>query len=133
MRDPHAPAPPVASACPTCRARAEEGSLFCARCGAFLRGDGKTPDGLNMPLVQLLSEIAHLQRDLLRQFRQGHILQARQFERALQAQAQQLEKTLAHTAQQTQSSEQRLQFWQRLTAGLAAFAGLVLVATQLAG
>ena len=55
MRDPHAPAPPAASACPTCRARAEESALFCARCGAFLRGDGKTPDGLNMPLVQLLS------------------------------------------------------------------------------
>ena len=83
-------------------------------------------------MVQLLGEITHLQRDLLRQFRQGQALQARQFERALQAQALQLEKTLEHTSQRVESSEERLQVWQKWTAGLAAAVlFLLLLASQL--
>ncbi len=132
MPNMEAPAP-AGSACPVCGTRGHDAALFCSRCGAYVKGDGKSPQSLNFPLVHLLSEIAQLQRDLLRQFRQGHALQARQFERALQAQAQQLEKTLAHGSRQAEQSEERIQFWQRLTAGLAALVFVVLVGVQLAG
>jgi hypothetical protein len=127
-----------------------EGAIFCAACGAFLKDEnGRRPkretktavsnghpalgvDAVERSMVQLLGEITHLQRDLLRQFRQGQALQARQFERALQAQALQLEKTLAHTSQRVESSEARLQVWQKWTAGLAAAVlVLLVVASQL--
>jgi hypothetical protein len=141
--------PPAAAkgVCPVCTTRATEGAIFCAACGAFLKSeDGRQKKGqtrtavangggtsplttatLDYSFVQLLGEITHLQRDLLRQFRQGQALQARQFERALQAQAMQLEKTLAHTAERVESSELRLQVWQRWTAGLAAAILVLLV------
>ncbi|TMB67081.1 MAG: hypothetical protein E6J43_09535 [Chloroflexi bacterium] len=137
------------SGCPVCGSRAQAGSLFCAACGAFL----KTEDGrrtkkretrtavanghsADVPgdysLVQLLGEVAHLQRDLLKQFRQGQAVQARQFSRALEAQALQLDKALAHAAGQVEASEQRLLLWQRWAAGLAAAVVFVLVvSTQL--
>ena len=140
------PLKPVGSVCPVCATRAAEGAIFCAACGAFLKGEtGRRPqkretktaigngrtsltaDALEHSMVQLLGEITHLQRDLLRQFRQGQALQARQFERALQAQALQLEKTLEHTSQRVESSEARLQVWQKWTAGLAAAVLFLLV------
>ena len=136
--------------CPVCATRAADGAIFCAACGAFLKDEnGRRPkretktaigngrpsvatDVMEHSMVQLLGEITHLQRDLLRQFRQGQALQARQFERALQAQALQLEKTLAHTAERVDSSEARLQIWQKWTAGLgAAVLVLLVVASQL--
>jgi len=142
--------PPAASksACPVCSTNAVEGAIFCVACGAFLKSeDGRqkksqsrtavanggpvsaspSASTLDYSFVQLLGEITHLQRDLLRQFRQGQALQARQFERALQAQALQLEKTLAHTSERVESSELRLQVWQRWTAGLAAAILVLLV------
>jgi hypothetical protein len=148
------PLTPARGNCPVCATRAEEGALFCAACGAFLKDEngrrpqkreGKTAtvavtngrpatgtDVVDHSMVQLLGEITQLQRDLLRQFRQGQALQARQFERALQAQALQLEKTLAHTSQRVESSEERLQVWQKWTAGLAAAVlFLLVVALQL--
>ncbi|HEV8573230.1 MAG TPA: hypothetical protein VGR43_00840 [Dehalococcoidia bacterium] len=149
------PLPQAKGACPVCGSRPEGAALFCAACGAFLKtDDGRRPhkrvtkpaapnghpaaaiaapvDGLDQGFIGLLGEITQLQRDLLRQFRQGQALQARQFERALQAQALQLDKTLAHAANQVQASEQRLQIWQRWTAGLAAAAVvfLLVVASQ---
>jgi hypothetical protein len=136
---------PAKSTCPVCSTRATQGAIFCAACGAFLNDEnGRRPkrepktavsnghpsvsvDAVERSMVQLLGEITHLQRDLLRQFRQGQALQARQFERALQAQALQLEKTLAHTSQRVESSEARLQVWQKWTAGLAAAVLVLLV------
>ncbi len=143
------PATVAASACPVCGARAEAGSLFCAACGAFLTTEdgrrtkkretrtalanghsGDVPGDYS--LVQLLGEVAHLQRDLLKQFRQGQAVQARQFSRALEAQALQLDKALAHAAGQVEASEQRLLLWQRWAAGIAAGCVFVIVlATQL--
>jgi uncharacterized Zn finger protein (UPF0148 family) len=134
-----------------CATRTDEGAIFCAACGAFLKDEnGRRPqkreaktavtngrpsvatDVVEHSMVQLLGEITHLQRDLLRQFRQGQALQARQFEKALQAQALQLEKTLAHTSQRVEASEERLQVWQKWTAGLAAAVlVLLIVAFQL--
>jgi hypothetical protein len=137
------------SACPVCGSRTEAGSLFCAACGAYLKTDdgrrtkkretrtalanghsGDVPGEYS--LVQLLGEVAHLQRDLLKQFRQGQAVQARQFSRALEAQALQLDKALAHAAGQVEASEQRLLLWQRWAAGIAAgCVFLLVVATQL--
>jgi len=143
------PATATGAACPVCGARAEAGSLFCAACGAYLKTDdgrrtkkretrtalanghsGDVPEQYS--LVQLLGEVAHLQRDLLKQFRQGQAVQARQFSRALEAQALQLDKALAHAAGQVEASEQRLLLWQRWAAGIAAGCVFILVvATQL--
>src|SRR5688500_8294262 len=111
------PVTATGAACPVCGSRAEAGSLFCAACGAFLKTEdgrttkkrqtrlavanghtGETPGDYS--LVQLLGEVAHLQRDLLKQFRQGQAVQARQFSRALEAQALHLDKALAHAASQ---------------------------------
>jgi hypothetical protein len=145
------PLTPARGKCPVCATRADEGAVFCAACGAFLKDEnGRRPqkreaktavangrpsvatDMVEHSMVQLLGEITHLQRDLLRQFRQGQALQARQFERALQAQALQLEKTLEHTSQRVDASEERLQVWQKWTAGLAAAVlFLLIVAFQL--
>ena len=145
------PLTPARGACPVCTTRAADGAIFCAACGAFLKDEnGRRPqkretktvvtngrpsvatEVVEHSMVQLLGEITHLQRDLLRQFRQGQALQARQFEKALQAQALQLEKTLEHTSQRVESSEERLQIWQKWTAGLAAAVlFLLLLASQL--
>jgi hypothetical protein len=146
------PLTPARGTCPVCATRTDEGAIFCAACGAFLKDEnGRRPqkretktavttngrpsvatEVVEHSMVQLLGEITHLQRDLLRQFRQGQALQARQFEKALQAQALQLEKTLAHTSQRVESSEERLQVWQKWTAGLAAaLLFLLLLASQL--
>ena len=134
-------------ACPVCGSRAETGALFCAACGAFLKNEdsrrtkktrtavanghsGEAPGEYS--LVSLLGEVAHLQRDLLKQFRQGQAVQARQFARALEAQAVHLDKALAHAAVQIEASEQRLLLWQRWAAGIAAGCVFVIVlATQL--
>jgi len=146
------PAAPNLGDCPVCNTRAPQGSLFCAACGAFLKTeDGRRPqkrdarpatangrpatsatvaaaEGLDFGFVQLMAEITHLQRDLLRQFRQG---QARQFERALQAQALGLEKTLAHVDSRVQASEERLHVWQRWSASLGVVVVvLLLIVTQ---
>jgi hypothetical protein len=147
------PAAPNKGDCPVCNTRAPDGALFCAACGAFLKSeDGRrtqkrearagtangrpvstatttaaVPDSIDFGFVQLMGEITHLQRDLLRQFRQGQAIQARQFERALQAQALSLEKTLAHVDSRVQASEERLQIWQRWSAGLGVAVVLVLL------
>ena len=132
MRYPDAPAPP--DVCPICQSQALDGAMFCARCGTFLRGDGPATDGQGAPMVHLLTQVCALQRELLDQFRAGQALQARQFQRSLRLQSQQLERTLAHTARQAETSEQRVQVWQRWTAGLAAaVVGLAVVVTQIAG
>jgi uncharacterized Zn finger protein (UPF0148 family) len=152
------PAAPNKGDCPVCSTRAADGALFCAACGAFLKSeDGRrtqkrearastangrptvtatttaaVPENIDFGFVQLMGEITQLQRDLLRQFRQGQALQARQFERALQAQALGLEKTLAHVDTRAQASEERLHVWQRWTAGLGvAFVVILLIATQI--
>jgi len=146
------PLTPARDTCPVCTTRAVDGAIFCVACGGFLKDEnGRRPqkreaktavttngrpsvatDVVEHSMVQLLGEITHLQRDLLRQFRQGQALQARQFEKALQAQALQLEKTLEHTSQRVESSEERLQVWQKWTAGLAAAVlFLLLLASQL--
>ena len=133
MADFDAPAR-AASACPICQSAVEEGSLFCARCGIFLKGDGSSSEALNLPLVHLLAQVCALQRDLLRQFRQGQAVQARQFQRALQVQTEHLEKTMAHVANQTETSEQRIRLWQRWVTGLAAaVVVLVIAVVQLTG
>jgi predicted nucleic acid-binding Zn ribbon protein len=135
------------SGCPVCGSRVETGSLFCAACGAFLKtedgrrtkktrtavANGHAAEALgDYSLVQLLGEVAHLQRDLLKQFRQGQAVQARQFARALEAQALHLDKALSHAAAQVEASEQRLLLWQRWAAGIAAGCVFVIVlATQL--
>ena len=138
------PAAVAGSACPVCSSRNDEGSLSCAACGAALKteddrrtkkretrtavANGHLRNGAaGDPLVQLLGEIAQLQRDLQRQFRQAQAIQARQFSRALEAQASQLEKVLAHAADQVEASEERLLLWQRWAAGLAAAVIFVLV------
>jgi hypothetical protein len=138
------PAAVAGSACPVCSSRTEEGSLSCAACGAVLKAEdgprtkkrstrtdvanGHLRNGAaEYPLVQLIGEIAQLQRDLQRQFRQAQAIQARQFSRALEAQASQLEKVLAHAAGQVEASEERLLLWQRWAAGLAAAVIFVLV------
>jgi len=133
MRDFEAPAA-VASVCPICQSHLDEGAPFCARCGTFLRGDGASPEAINLPVVHLLSQVCALQRELLRQFRTGRALQARQFERALRVQGEELQHTLAHAAHQTESQERRLRLWLRWTGALAAaFAAVVVIAAQLAG
>ena len=145
------PLTPALGACPVCTTRAADGAMFCAACGAFLKDDnGRQPkkraaktaetngkssvatDVVEQSMVQLVGEITNLQRDLLRQVGQGQALQARQFEKALQAQVLQLEKMLEHTAERIESSEERLQIWQKWTAGLAtAVLFLLLLASQL--
>lgn len=122
----------VGNACPICQSALEDGDLFCARCGSFLRGDNSSPEALNLPVVHLLTQVCTLQKELLRQFRSGQAIQARQFQRALEVQSGQLETTLAHATTQMESQERRLQMLVRWTTGLAASAvALVFVAIQL--
>ena len=121
----------VGNACPICQSGLEDGDLFCARCGSFLRGDNSSPEALNLPVVHLLTQVCTLQKELLRQFRSGQAIQARQFQRALEVQSGQLETTLAHATTQMESQERRLQMLVRWTTGLAASAvGLVFIAIQ---
>jgi len=121
------------NACPICQSALENGDLFCARCGTFLRGDNSSPEALNLPVIHLLTQVCSLQKDLLRQYRTGQALQARQFQHALKLQADQLEKTLDHAARQSESQERRLQLLVRWIAGLAAAGVAILfIAVQLA-
>jgi hypothetical protein len=121
----------VGNACPICQSGLEDGDLFCARCGSFLRGDNSSPEALNLPVVHLLTQVCTLQKELLRQFRSGQAIQARQFQRALEVQSDQLEKTLAHATTTMESQERRLQLLVKWTAGLAASAvGLIFIAIQ---
>jgi len=116
---------PTNDVCSVCRTRLQENAAFCSGCGAFLKDDGVTPDTSNLPLVNLLSQVCSLQGELLKQFKVGQIQQSRQFRRALQLQSQQLEKTFAHAAAHIESSERRVQLWQRWITGLAV--GVVVV------
>ena len=102
--------------CPNCDAEDLRGARFCPHCGTGLGGNGTAP-AVHAPLVRLLTEVADLQHELLRQF-----------ERAIAAQTENLQHTLEHHSRQSE----RLQTWQKWTAGLAAaFAALVIVVLQL--
>lgn len=122
----------LAAACPTCEASLEEGDLFCGRCGSFLGSDGVSPEAVNVPMVQLLTQVCSLQKDLLRQYRSNQALQARQFQRALELQSGQLEATLSHATATMEMSERRLHQLVRWSASLATFAvALIFIAIQL--
>jgi uncharacterized Zn finger protein (UPF0148 family) len=121
MQEYNAP-PRTKAACPVCQWRLDDGDLFCARCGTFIKGENGSAEALNMPIVHLLTQVASLQQELLRQFRSGQAVQARQFQRALQVQAEQFNRSLAHAAEQTQLQEEKLQRLVRWTAALAALA-----------
>jgi hypothetical protein len=113
--------------CPNCDAEDLRGARFCPHCGTGLGGNGAAP-AVHAPLVRLLTEVADLQHELLRQFEKGRRVYARQFERAIAAQAESLQRTLEHHSRQSE----RLQAWQKWTAGLAAaVAALVVVVLQL--
>ena len=115
--------------CPTCDAEDLRGVRFCPHCGTGLGGNGASP-AVHAPLVRLLGQVADLQRELLRQSEKSRRSHARQFERALAAQTETIQRTLDHHSRQSE----RLQGWQRWTAGLAAAVVLlVVVAVQLAG
>ena len=115
--------------CPNCDAEDLRGVRFCPHCGTGLGGNGTTP-AVHAPLVRLLTEVADLQRELMRQLDKGRRTNARQFERALAAQTDSLQRTLDHHSHQTE----RLQIWQKWTAGLAAAVVLLaVVAVQIAG
>jgi hypothetical protein len=118
--------------CQLCRTENEDGASICTACGAALASNGSRPEAVASPFTLLLADNRNFQRELLQQIRDSQSLQARVFQRALQIQAGQLEKTLGY-ALQTQSTEQRIQFWQRLAVGLAAaVVVLFIVAAQLA-
>ena len=113
--------------CPNCDAEDLRGARFCPHCGTGLGGNG-TASAVHAPLIRLLTEVADLQHELLRQFEKGRRVYARQFERATAAQAESLQRTLEHHSRQSE----RLQAWQKWTAGLAAaVAVLVVVVVQL--
>ncbi len=124
----------LANACPICQTRIENGDLFCARCGNFLRGDNSSPEALNLPVVHLLTQVCSLQKDLLHQYRTGQALQSRQFQQALRLQSEQLNVTLAHASREMESQERKLRVLVGWTGGMAAAAvALVFIAVQLAG
>ncbi len=115
--------------CPNCDAEGLRGSRFCPNCGTGISGNGVAP-AVHAPLVRLLTEVAELQRELLRQFDKGRRSQQRQFERAIAAQTESLRSTLDHHSAQSE----RLQAWQKWTAGLAAAVLVLVVAVvQVAG
>ena len=131
------------AACPTCGSQVGERDVFCSKCGVFLKNENggrdkkrearpQTGAQSDYSFVHLMGEITQLQRDLLRQFRQGQAVQARQFEKALQAQSTNLDKALSHAAAQIEASEQRLSAWQRWAAALgAAVIVLLVIASQI--
>ncbi len=97
--------------------------------GAGLGGNGVGP-AVHAPLVRLLTEVAELQREILRQQEKTRVSHARQFQRAIAAQAESLQHTLEHHSRQSE----RLQAWQKWTAGLgAAVLVLVIIVVQIAG
>ncbi len=115
--------------CPTCDAEDLRGVRFCPHCGTGLGGNGATP-AVHAPLVRLLTEVADLQRELMRQLDKGRRTNARQFDRAIAAQTESLQRTLDHHSRQSE----QLQGWQKWTAALgAAVVLLVVVAVQFAG
>lgn len=115
--------------CPNCDAEDLRGVRFCPHCGTGLGGNGTAP-AVHAPLVRLLTEVADLQHELLRQLEKGRRSNARQFERAIAAQAETLRRTLEHHSRQSE----RLQAWQKWTAGLAAAVVLlVVVVVQIGG
>ncbi len=114
--------------CPNCDAEDLRGARFCPHCGAGLNGNGTAP-AVHAPIVRLLTEVAELQRELLRELDKGRRLHARQFERAIAASTESLRTTLEHHSRQSE----RLTGWQKWTAGLgAAVLVLVILVIQLA-
>src|SRR3989304_9565716 len=99
--------------CPNCDTEDLRGPRFCPPCGTGLGGNGPPP-AVHAPLVRLLTEVADLQHELLRQFDKGRRVYARQFERAIAAQAEALQRTLDDHSRQSE----RLQARQKGTAGL---------------
>ena len=115
--------------CPSCDAEDLRGARFCPHCGTGLGGNGVGP-AVHAPLVRLLTEVADLQREMLRQQEKSRVNHARQFQRAIAAQAESLQYTLEHHSRQSE----RLQAWQKWTAGLgAAVLILVIIVVQIAG
>ncbi len=115
--------------CPNCDAEDLRGARFCPHCGTGLGGNGVGP-AVHAPLVRLLTEVAELQREMLRQHEKGRRSQAQQFQRAIAAQTESLQHTLEHHSRQSE----RLQAWQKWTAGLgAAVLILVIIVIQIAG
>ncbi len=115
--------------CPNCDAEDLRGARFCPHCGTGLGGNGVGP-AVHAPLVRLLTEVAELQREMLRQQEKGRRSQAQQFQRAIAAQTESLQHTLEHHSRQSE----RLQAWQKWTAGLgAAVLMLVVIVVQIAG
>ncbi len=115
--------------CPNCDAEDLRGARFCPHCGTGLGGDGVGP-AVHAPLVRLLTEVAELQREMLRQQEKDRRSLAQQFDRAIAAQAESLQHTLEHHSRQSE----RLQAWQKWTAGLgAAVLMLVIIVVQVAG
>ncbi len=115
--------------CPNCDAEDLRGARFCPHCGTGIGGNGVGP-AVHAPLVRLLTEVADLQRELLRQHEKDRRGQAQQFQRAIATQAESLQHTLEHHSRQSE----RLQAWQRWTAGLgAAVLMLVIIVVQIAG
>ena len=115
--------------CPNCDAEDLRGARFCPHCGTGLGGNGVGP-AVHAPLVRLLTEVAELQRELMRQHEKGRRSQAQQFQRAIAAQTESLQHTLEHHSRQSE----RLQAWQKWTAALgAAVILLVVIVVQFAG
>jgi hypothetical protein len=113
--------------CPNCDAEDLRGARFCPHCGTGLGGNGTAP-AVHAPLIRLLTEVADLQHELLKQLDKSRRVHARQFEHAIAAQTESLHSTLEHHSRQSE----RLQTWQKWTAGLAAaVAVLVAVVVQL--
>src|SRR3990172_7237941 len=104
--------------CPNCDAEDVRGSRFCPPCGSARAESGRAR-AAHAPLIRLLTEVADLQHELLKQFEKGRRVHARQFERAIAAQTDSLKRTLQHHSQHSE----RLQVWQKWTAGLAAAVG----------
>lgn len=115
--------------CPNCDAEDLRGARFCPHCGTGLGGNGAAP-AVHAPLVRLLTEVAELQRELMRQLDKGRRTHARQFERAIAAQTESLQHTLDHHSRQSA----QLQAWQKWTAALgAAVIVLVVIVVAVAG
>ena len=115
--------------CPNCDAEDLRGARFCPHCGTGLGGNGVGP-AVHAPLVRLLTEVADLQREMLRQQEKSRRSQGQQFQHAIAAQRESLQHTLEHHSRQSE----RLQAWQKWTAGLgAAVLMLVVIVVQIAG